>query len=321
MKKILSKLLQKKNLSLEEIVSFFSLVEKGHVNEIEIASFCIAMKAKGISSEEIEGACSYFSNPILGEASLDITGMGGKEGKPYNVSVAASFLVASFGVKVAKLFRPALSSCCGSQEILQALGVKNLFDTSFQKACLGETGMGFFSISSALFSAFSSVRKSIRVPTLLDLIAPLLHPISVEKQIIGIPCKKERKALSAYLKEKNFPREIVIIGSEDGFDEVSPFAPTQVTYVKKGEIKETIIFPKDFGLTCKRKSFYKSTLISSEKIRNLLKGEEVEGKEWALVNASFALHFLGKAASFLEGMDLVQKNLTSLKKRELLFSL
>ncbi len=311
---MLRKLLKKKDLSQEEIFSFFSQLEQGHLNEVQIASFFIALKMKGVCAEEIGSAFSYFPKALQASACLDITGTGGAEGKPYNISTAAAFLLALCGVKVAKLFMPALFSSCGSQEILQALAVPSLFDLVEQKKNLREKGIGFFFLSHPIFSHFSPIRKSIRVPTLLDLVAPLLHPVCVEKQIIGVAEEKERKALAICLKNLSFPREVALVGSEEGIDEISPYAPTQVIYVKQGSLKQETLFPEDFGLCSKRKPFfYKNALTSSENIKAIFESKEGKAKEWILVNASFALHFLGEVSSFLEGMERVKEALASFK--------
>lgn len=326
MQPILKNLLARKKLAPHQLRHFLYLLEEGHLNDSQIAAILVAFQAKGLFVEEGYFLYTYFSSrysPLkLSYPCIDISGTGGGAPRPFNVSMATAWMVAACGVKVAKSVRSFVSSSCGSKEILQALGIFPSQSITRHNQNLAKTNLTF--CLPPLFKAFLSsmpVRKSLKIPTFFEEMAPLLSPIELSMQVIGVYSYSVMQVLGEIVQKLSLPKKIVFLYGEGGYDEVCPYTNTHVFVIEGGNLSKYLFTPQDFGIKLqKQKKPYFSCYHSVEAIFSLFHGRAAEEQElWAFVNVAFVLYMLGKCSSLLEGMEKAEAVIRE-KKVEMTFS-
>ena len=248
MEKFLEKLRNKQNLSFEESKSAFELLMTGKASENEIYDFLTLLSEKGEVADEIAGGVYVLrekSKRVNVTDCVDTCGTGGDGMNTLNISTASALLLASMGTKVAKHGNKAVSSKCGSGDVLEALKIKiDLEPTEIEKE-INNNNFGFM-FAPHYHSAMrfvGPVRKKIGKRTIFNMIGPLSNPALVERQVVGVFDKKLLKIFAEGLKNLNI-KFAWIVNSEDGLDEISPYAITNVMQLKDDKISEFMIEPK-----------------------------------------------------------------------------
>ena len=248
MDKILEKLRNKKDLSFEESKSAFELLMTGQANDDQIYDFLTSLSDKGEVSDEIAGGVYVLrekSKRVKVKDCVDTCGTGGDGMNTLNISTASALLLASMGTKVAKHGNKAVSSKCGSGDVLEALKIKIDLEPSDIEREINDNNFGFMFAPNyhSAMRFVGPVRKKIGKRTIFNMIGPLSNPALVDRQVVGVFDKKLLKIFAEGLKNLNI-KFAWIVNSEDGLDEISPYAKTNVIQLKNGEISEITIDPQ-----------------------------------------------------------------------------
>lgn len=249
----LQKLLDKQDLSTEEMREVMRAMMAGELTDAQIAGFLIALRCKGETVEEIAAAVGVLRElvrqvPVQGEHVIDTCGTGGDGANTFNISTTAAFVVAAAGGKVAKHGNRSVSSSCGSADVLEAAGV-NLDMSAEQVAqCVNEIGVGFLFAAKHHSAVRHTVgpRKEMGVRTLFNLIGPLSNPANAPHQLIGVFDRRWLVPVAEVLKKLG-SRHVLVVHAEDGLDEISIAAPTHVAELKNGEVSTYTLTPEQLG--------------------------------------------------------------------------
>ena len=256
MEQILEKLRNKNDLSFEESKSAFEILMTGQAKEDQIYDFLTLLSDKGEVSDEIAGGVYVLrekSKRVKVKDCVDTCGTGGDGMNTLNISTASALLLASMGTKVAKHGNKAVSSKCGSGDVLEALKVKiNLEPSDIEKE-INDNNFGFMFAPNyhSAMRFVGPVRKKIGKRTIFNMIGPLSNPALVERQVVGVYDKKLLKIFAKGLKNLDV-KFAWIVNSEDGLDEISPYAKTNVIQLKNGEISEIIIDPQVLNINAEK---------------------------------------------------------------------
>ena len=318
MSDITSKLKQGKNLSFDESKSLFSDLMEGKHEESRIIEILEALLKKGETKDELAGGIFVLRDKATKVScdpdTIDTCGTGGDGQNSLNISTAAAVVLASMGVKVAKHGNKAVSSNCGSADVLEALKINiNLKPDEAEKSI---KNLNFaFMFAPNYHSAMKHVgpaRKKMGKKTIFNLIGPLSSPAQVKRQVIGVFDKKWMKPFAEALKENNV-LHAYIVHSDDGMDEISPFTKTKVVELKDGKINEFTIQPKDLGISKGDRDNLKgkNAQYNAEKIIDIYKGTSNEFSQSVALNAAAGLIVSGKENDFKNAFDKVTKHLNS----------
>ena len=253
MTEIIENLQKGQSLSFEESKSLFSDLMEGKYEEGKIIEILEAFIKKGETKDELAGGIFVLrekANKVkAGPETIDTCGTGGDGQNSLNISTAAAIVLASMGVKVAKHGNKAVSSNCGSADVLEALKININLKPNEAEENIKKFNFAFM-FAPNYHSAMKHVgpaRKKMGKKTIFNLIGPLSSPAQVKRQVIGVFDKKWMKPFAEALKE-NEVEHAYVVHSDDGMDEISPFAKTNIVELKDGEINEFTIDPKELGL-------------------------------------------------------------------------
>ena len=322
------KLKQGQNLSFEESKSLFSELMEGKHEESQIIEILEALIKKGETKDELAGGIFVLRNKATKVScdpnTIDTCGTGGDGQNSLNISTAAAIVLASMGVKVAKHGNKAVSSNCGSADVLEALKININLKSKEAEDSIKNFNFAFM-FAPNYHSAMKHVgpaRKKIGKKTIFNLIGPLSSPAQVKKQVIGVFDKKWMKPFAEALKENNVVHAY-IVHSDDGMDEISPFAKTNVVELKDGKINEFTINPKNLGINEGNKENLKgkNAEYNAEKIIDIFKGTSNEFSQSVALNTAAGLIVAGKENNFKNAFDKATKHLNSGKVFKLLTKL
>ena len=241
------------DLSLDEVVATFDQIMGGRCAEDDIARWLLALNRKGPSVSEVAGAAMALRRKMTPIRSsrpelLDTCGTGGDRLHTFNISTAAALVTAAAGVPVAKHGNRAASSRSGSADVLAVLGVNVEADVACVERCLDELGI-CFCFAPLLHNAMkhvAPVRKKLGVPTIFNILGPLINPAGASRQLLGVGRAELRPLLAEALVLLGTERSVVVHGS-DGLDEVTLTGSTEVTEAA-GQVRHFQWTPADFGL-------------------------------------------------------------------------
>jgi anthranilate phosphoribosyltransferase len=305
------------DLSLDEVVALFDEIIAGRCGEEEIARWLLAVNRKGPSVTEVAGAALALRRrmtPIRSSRSdlLDTCGTGGDRLFTFNISTAAAIVTSAAGVPVAKHGNRAASSRCGSADVLAALGVNVEAGVPVVERCLDELGL-CFCFAPLLHGAMrhvAPVRAKLGVPTIFNIVGPLINPAGASRQLLGVGRPELRTFLAEALLMLGTKRSIVVHGS-DGLDEVTLTGPTDVAEARAseagrgegekgrgGELRHFRWTPADFGLgEIRLESIQVSGAEESAAIiRAVLAGQPGPARDIVIANAAATLWTAEKAA-------------------------
>ncbi len=317
MDKILEKLKNKQNLTFEESKSAFEILMTGKASDEQIFSFLTLLSEKGEVADEIAGGVFVLrekSKRVNVSDCIDTCGTGGDGMNTLNISTASALLLASMGTKVAKHGNKAVSSKCGSGDVLEALKIKiNLEPQDIEKE-INTNNFGFMFAPNyhSAMRFVGPVRKKIGKRTIFNMIGPLSNPALVKRQVVGVFDKKLVKIFAEGLKNLNL-RFAWIVNSEDGLDEISPYAKTNVIQLKDGQISEIKIDPHALNINADN---FKNLVgddakFNAEKMINIFKGEDNDFSKAVCLNAAAGLIVGEKFSEFSEAYNHTRKFILS----------
>ena len=295
MEKILEKLRKKENLTFEESKSAFNLLMTGKASEEEIYDFLTLLSDKGEVSDEIAGGVYVLrekSKRVNISDCVDTCGTGGDGMNTLNISTASALLLASMGTKVAKHGNKAVSSKCGSGDVLEALKIRiDLEPNDIEKEIKNKNfGFMFAPNYHSAMKYVGPVRKKIGKRTIFNMIGPLSNPALVEKQVVGVFDKKLLKIFAEGLKNLDI-KFAWILNSEDGLDEISPYAKTNVIQLKYGVLSEITIDPDKLDINADKfeNLIGDDAQFNANKMLDIFKGEDNDFSKAVCLNAAAGL--------------------------------
>ena len=292
----------------------------GEVNNDKIHDFLTLSSAKGETSDEIAGGVFILrekANKVnVSDDAIDTCGTGGDGKNTLNISTAAALLLSSFGIKVAKHGNKSVSSKCGSADVLEKLNISISLGPKEVEASINNNNFGFMFAPSyhSAMKYVGPVRKKIGKRTIFNLIGPLSSPAKIKRQVVGVFDKKLLKIFAEALKSLKL-KKALIVNSQDGLDEISPYANTNIVELNDGKITESVLNPKDLGI--KANSFDsiigKDPQYNSEKMKEIFQGKDNDFSIAVCLNAAAGLIVSDKSNSFKEGYEELRKHILSRK--------
>ncbi len=225
----------------------------GEAAPAQVGSFLTALRAKGETADEIAGLASVMrakATPVkISGPSIDVVGTGGDSSGSFNISTAAAFVVAGAGLKVAKHGNRAMTSKCGSADILEAVGVKIDLSPEGVAECIEKVGIGYM-FAQAFHPAMkhaAPVRREIGIRTVFNILGPLTNPAGVEHIMLGVPSEEVGDKIAAVLHRLGIKHGLVVHG-KDGLDEISISGKSMIWDVTKKKLSAPYeVSPKSFG--------------------------------------------------------------------------
>lgn len=317
---LLGKLVKGETLSFGEMQAAMGGILEGQCTPAQIAAFLIALRIKGETPGEIAAAVTVLREkatlvPTSARPLVDTCGTGGDGSGTFNISTASAIVAAGGGAAVAKHGNRAVTSACGSANVLEALGVRLDLTPEQVGACIDECRIGFL-FAPRLHSSFKHVApvRAELAPqrTLFNLMGPMLNPARAKRQLIGVYDLNLTRILAEVLRELRSEHVMVVAGT-DGLDEISLTAPTRVAELKGGEITEYVLNPEDLGLSlCSKADLAGGDAArNAEIIRALLEGKKGAPLDIVLLNAGAALYVAGLAQDLKGGVALARKSVES----------
>ncbi|HEV2908112.1 MAG TPA: anthranilate phosphoribosyltransferase [Candidatus Eremiobacteraceae bacterium] len=290
-------------------------IMSGDVSPAQIAALLVALALKGETAAEIAGAAKAMrahAVPVRTSRrdAIDVCGTGGYASGTFNISTAVAFVVAGAGVPVAKHGNRAMSSRCGSADVLETCGVRIDVAPGRCGEILDEHGITFI-FAQAHHPAMrhvAPVRRQIGIRTLFNVLGPLTNPAGVPRQIVGVAHAGAHRAVAEALYRLGAERAAVLRGC-DGLDEATLAGPTHVLEVCDGRVLEYEIAPEDADLD----RGPTSALLGGDAadnaaiVRRVLGGAPGAHRDVVVLNAALALYIAGRAQSILDGAILARR--------------
>jgi len=322
MEKFLKKLKNKENLNFEESKNSFEILMNGKASDDEIYKFLTLLSDKGEISDEIAGGVFVLRNKskrVNVENCIDTCGTGGDGKNTLNISTASALLLASMGIRVAKHGNKAVSSKCGSGDVLEALNIKINLGPKDIEDQIKKNNFGFM-FAPNYHSAMKYVgptRKKIGKRTIFNMIGPLSSPALVERQVVGVFDSKLLKIFANALNNLNL-KFAWIVNSEDGLDEISPYAKTNIVQLKNKKISEIVIDPKKFNVNADKfdNLVGSDAKFNAEKMINIFKGEDNDFSKAVCLNAAAGLIVSENFSKFIDAYENARKQILSGKTYE-----
>jgi anthranilate phosphoribosyltransferase len=296
----------------------FDEIVGGGASEAEIAALLVALRTKGETVGEIVAAARALrahADTAEGDPrAVDTCGTGGDGADTFNISTAAAFVVAGAGVPVAKHGNRSASSRCGSIDVLEGLGVRVELSTAQSAKLLAEVGVAPFFARRAhpAMRYVAPVRAKLGIRTLMNCLGPLLNPVGVRYQLVGVYDAGLVEPLAAALGRLGAARALVVRG-EDGLDEITTTGPTRAALWADGRVETLTLRPEAAGLATARPEDLRGGDVeeNAAKIRAILGGEPGPARDVVLANAGAALWVAGATADWRSGVERAAESLDS----------
>jgi len=310
---------QGRSLSEEEAAAVMEEIMSGEATPAQLAAFLVALRLKGETMEEIAGMARVMRAkalrvPFEGASLLDTCGTGGDGMGTFNVSTAAAFVAAGAGAIVAKHGNRAMTSQCGSADVLEALGARIDLPPEGVAHCLREVGVGFM-FAPAFHPAMrfaAGPRREIGVRSVFNILGPLTNPAGAKAQVLGVADAAIGEKMTQVLGRLGCRHALVVHG-EDGLDEMTLGGSTLVYELKEGDIRSYRVTPEEVGLRQASGQAVKggSPQENAAAIRAVFGGEPGPLRDIVLLNSAAALVAADKVATLAEGVSLAAQAIDS----------
>ena len=317
MKIYIDKLRNNQDLSFAESKNAFEILMDGKASDDEIFDFLTLLSAKGEISDEIAGGVYVLRNKskrVNVNDCIDTCGTGGDGMNTLNISTASALLLSSMGIKVAKHGNKAVSSKCGSGDVLEALNIKIDLEPKDIEEQIKKNNFGFM-FAPNYHSAMKFVgptRKKIGKRTIFNMIGPLSSPALVDRQVVGVFDKKLLKIFANALNNLNI-KFAWIVNSEDGLDEISPYSKTNIVQLRNGEISEILIDPIKLNIDANK---FEDLLgddakFNANKMLDIFKGKDNDFSKAVCLNAAAGLIVSEKHTIFIDAYNEARTHILS----------
>ncbi len=323
MKAFLQKVTAGENLTQTEMVAAFDQIMSGEATPAQIAGLIVALRMKGESIEEIAGGAESMRRHAVfvdctGLQVVDTCGTGGDSCNTFNISTTAAFVVAGAGVPVAKHGNRAITSACGSADVLMALGVNLEVTTDVVEDCIRDVGIGFMyapKMHPAMKYAMGT-RRELGVRTIFNMLGPLTNPAGAKGQIIGVFSPELTEPFAQVLKLLGSRRAFVVHG-QDGMDEITSTTTSRISELVDGTVKTYEFDPlsliEDYADAADLVGGDPET--NAAITRSILEGEAGAKRDIVCLNAGAAIAAGGGAASLHEGWQVACESIDSGKAK------
>jgi anthranilate phosphoribosyltransferase len=297
----------------------FATIMEGEASEVQIAALFVALRTKGESAAEIVAAARALRAKASTAAlpvpdAVDTCGTGGDGAETFNISTVSAFVVAGAGATVVKHGNRAASSRCGSYDVLEALGVVPDLPVPVAAAMAGEIGIGFFFARRAhpAMRHVAGVRQELGIRSIMNCLGPLLNPVGVKRQLVGVYDPGLVEVIARALGELGSERALVVHG-HDGLDELSTTGPSHAVFLDAGNVEARTVDPEALGLTLARAPELRGGEAAENAAiaRRVLGGAPGPTREIVLLNAAGALWAAGRAADLADGLILAAESIDS----------
>ncbi|HEX8253663.1 MAG TPA: anthranilate phosphoribosyltransferase [Thermoanaerobaculia bacterium] len=311
------------DLGRDEMYEVFGHVMDGRTSDVQKSALLVALRMKGETPDEITGAALAMRERVtpvdLGGDNarvnlVDTCGTGGDGRGTFNVSTIAALVAAGAGANVAKHGNRAVSSSCGSADLLAALGVQIDLDASRMTEVLRRVGIAFLFAPKLhpAMSAVANVRRELGVRTIFNVLGPLTNPAFARRQVLGVYAERLVGTVARVLAALGAEHALVV-HSRDGLDEISVSAPTRVCEVRGGEVTSYELTPDEIGLGMHDINTLAGGDVRANAniARDILGGADGARHDIVAANAGAALYVAGLAPSIRDGVTLAREALSS----------
>ena len=311
--------LERKDLTADEMNNVMRIIMTGEATPAQIGGFLVGLRMKGETVDEIASAAKVMRElatgvKVTGDHVVDIVGTGGDGSNTFNISTACTFVVAAAGGTVAKHGNRSVSSKSGSADLLEAAGVKLDLNAEQVAKCINEVGVGFMFAPmhhSAMKHAIGP-RKEMAVRTIFNVLGPLTNPAGAPNQLLGVFADELVEPLAEVLNKLG-SNHVMVVHSEDGMDEISIGAATNVAELKDGKITTYKITPEQFGLN--NTNISELAVDSAEEslavIKKVLNNESGPAKDIVKFNSGAAIYVAGLENSLEAGIQKAEEVIAS----------
>lgn len=310
---------QKQDLAPARMREVMEEIMRGKTTPAQIAAFLVALRMKGETADEITGAALAMRKFVKRintpeDVVLDTCGTGADRMRTFNISTISAFVACGCGLVVAKHGNRAVSSRCGSADLLEALGINIDIDEKKVEGCLKKIGIGFLfapSLHPAMKYA-SGVRKELGLCTIFNLLGPLTNPAFATHQLLGVYDLKLLKVLAEALGNLGVRHALVVHGL-DGLDEITTTASTRVCELKDKKIRSFSVEPSDFGIKKSRLKDLEGgdARTNAQIAREVLQADKGPKRDIVLLNAGCAIYTADKVKTIKEGIILAKESIDS----------
>jgi anthranilate phosphoribosyltransferase len=318
MKQILERLTKREALTDNEIGIAMERLFSDEITDSEIAAFLIGLKTKGETVNEIAGLVNGLRAKALPfkkiPNAMDNCGTGGDGLKTFNISSTSAFVIAAAGIPVAKHGNRSVSSKTGSADVLEELGIELNLSAERIEEIIEEIGIAFLYAPNVhpKIGRIQKVRKDLGIPTVFNLLGPLMNPVELDSQFLGVYHRDLTKMFAEVLQSLGRKRAVVLNGA-GSMDEASLQGDNHLVILENGIITEKTLHPEEVGL-----SVYSNEAIvggyaseNAEILKNVLKGNKGAHRDTVLLNAGIGIFTGGKVNTIVEGIELAKEIIDS----------
>ncbi len=337
-KEAIAKIVKGNDLSEAEMEESMEEIISGKATPAQIGALATALRLKGETIDEIAGAARAMRaqcvridlhNHLVNidrdeinvdeETILDTCGTGGDGTNTFNISTVCAFVAAGAGVNVAKHGNRAVSSRCGSADVLESLGVKLDLTSSDVERSIREIGIGFLyaPVFHGAMKYAAGPRQEIGIRTIFNLLGPLTNPAGASVQVLGVyePSLTEK---IAHVLRKLGTREAFVVCGEGTLDEISICGPTRISHLRSGGVRTFELTPEEVGLKRAVPEAIKGgdAIENAQIIRRILNGHGGAPRDIVLLNAAAAFVAAGLDREIREGIERAKDSIDSGRARE-----
>jgi anthranilate phosphoribosyltransferase len=301
-----------------EMVAVMDEIMTGAATEAQIGAFITGLRMKGETIDEIVGAVKVMREKATfvdtgvdtagGEILMDIVGTGGDGSGTFNVSTTTAFVVAGAGIPVAKHGNRAISSSCGSADVLEALGVDLAMPANTVARAVREVGIGFL-FAPMLHGAMKYAigpRREIGIRTVFNILGPMTNPAGANVQLTGVFDRELTTVMAEVLARLGMKRTLVVWG-EGNMDEMTITGTSHVAEARDGKVSSWTVEPEDVGLSRAGLDEISGGASAGEAaglVRDVLSGTGGARRDMVLLNAGAALMAADRAGTLGDGVEL-----------------
>ncbi|MGD0353869.1 MAG: anthranilate phosphoribosyltransferase [Dehalococcoidia bacterium] len=316
-KEAIGNLVSGNSLTMEEASSVMREIMAGEATQAQLGAFLVALRLKGETPEEVAGFASVMREKSLRVSLsgplIDIVGTGGDGCNTFNISTTSAFVAAGAGLKVAKHGNRAMSSRCGSADVLEELGVRIDLTPQQVQQCVENVGIGFMFAQSfhPAMKYAASPRREIGIRTVFNILGPLTNPAGAQYQVIGVPNEEIGDKIALALCHLNIKRALVVHGL-NGIDELSISGASSVWEVNSNSaVSHYFIAPEDVGLESAPPETVKggAPAQNADILRSILSGAKSPARDVVLLNAAAGIYVGGLATNLKQAVGLARQSI------------
>jgi anthranilate phosphoribosyltransferase len=307
------------DLDRDTMHGVFGDMMDGRASDVQKSALLVSLRMKGETPPEITGAALAMRERVTPlevdrKNLVDTCGTGGDDRGTFNISTVSAIVTAAAGANVAKHGNRAVSSSCGSADVLAELGVNIDIDAVAMSRVLRETGISFLFAPKLhpAMGAVAAVRRELGVRTIFNVLGPLTNPAFARRQVLGVYNDELVEVVANVLLALGAEHALVV-HSRDGLDEIAVSAPTHVAEVFEGQVRSYEVTPADFGVGEHRIAALAGgdARTNAQIAREILSGRPGAGRDVVVANAAAALYVAGSAANLREGADMAGEAISS----------